>query len=219
MLRSVRDGEHRLLDAFETLDRLDVEIVGRQFATGHDFIGRAQRRFHHAAGIGENIRRAGRQSQRRIHLAIGQFGKGEIRLPNHARQFARGQDVIHVLHTARGHLGALGLILFGRAGHNGHHHQILGPLADFGRIKRLGHCAEHLLRRFARGQMRQQVGVIIFCKVDPPRRATGEHRQRGGRVFIHQRAFQAAQQLGALLHDGEVRGKVGIEHRSKAHLA
>ena len=66
--------------------------------------------------------------------------------------------------------------------------------------------------------MRQQVGVIIFRKVDPPRRATGEHRQRGGRIFINQRAFQAAQQLGALLHDGEVRGKVGIEHRGKAHL-
>ena len=112
-------GERGFLDALEAGDRRDVQVVHGQLASGDDFVGRAQRRFHHAAGVGEDVGRAGRQSQRGIHLLVGQTG--ESRCPA-ARIILPSSRVVSTTSTSRAPLasisGPLAFELLGRAGHD-----------------------------------------------------------------------------------------------------
>ena len=66
------DLQRGLLDALEALDGRDVQVGRRQLAAGDDLVGRPQGRLHHAAGVGEDVGRAGGEAQRGVHLLVGQ---------------------------------------------------------------------------------------------------------------------------------------------------
>ena len=123
--------------------------------------------------------------------------------------------------SGRRELGARGLVLLRLAGHDGDDDQVLGLHADLLGVVALGDRAEHLLRALAGARDVQQVREVVLEEVDPARAARGEDRQarlllRVGvglagplelEVLLH-----AADELVALLHDGEVGGEVGVEH-------
>ncbi len=77
--RNVAHLNSRLLDAFQTAHHLEIER-GQRLA-GHDFVGRAEGRFHHAAGGAEDDRGAGGLAERIVVLALRQGGDVEARPP------------------------------------------------------------------------------------------------------------------------------------------
>ena len=147
----------------------DVQVLERQLASRHDLVYRAQRRFHDAARVGKDVRRSRGGSEDAVHGAVGQAGKIDSRLPDHPAQLPGGEDHVHVPHSAGVHLGSLGLVLLGRAGHDGDDEDVLGLLPDLLREVRLGHGAEHLLGGLARGDVGQDVRPEMLCIPDPAR--------------------------------------------------
>ena len=85
--------------------------------------------------------------------------------------------MIHFRHAALGEFGPLGLELLGRAGHDRNHNEVLLRNAQLAWQCGLAHRPEHLLRRFARGQIRQQIREILLGELDPARAATRKLRQ------------------------------------------
>jgi len=212
------DGDLGFFNSLQTGDGRDVQVVERQFAPGDEFVGGAQRGFHHPAGIGEDVGGAGAEAERCIHFRIFQGLEVDAGLGDHFAKLAGGEHNVNVLRTAGIHFGTRGLELFGGAGHNGNHEHFLGFLAKLLGIVGFDHGAHHLLRRFAGGEIGEHVGVVIFHEGDPAGRATGKHGQ--GDVFlIDQGALEAGEQLGALFHDGEIGGKVGVEDGIESHAA
>ena len=111
--------------------------------------------------------------------------------------------------------GPLALELLGRAGHDRDDDDLFRPLAQLGGVVGLGDRAEHLLRRLARREVRQHVGMEILHELDPAGRATREHRQ-GHRLLFDQGRFQPREQFGAFFEDRQVGGEVRVEHGAEA---
>ena len=88
----------------------------------------------------------------------------------------------------------------------------MGVQAHLFGIVGLGQRAEHLLRRFATGQVGNHVRIIGFAEFYPARAAACDQRQCAA-------VFHALNKLGGLLHDGEVGRGVGVEHAVKAQAA
>jgi hypothetical protein len=110
---------------------------------------------------------------------------------------------------------ARALELLGRAGHDGHHEDVLGLPAQLFGVVGLSQRAEHLLRRLAGGEVWEHVGVEMLHVVDPSWRAAGEHR-KGYLLAVEECLLQACEQLGTLFHDGQVGGEVRVEHGIEA---
>ncbi len=104
------------------------------------------------------------------------------------------------------------LVLLGRAGHDGHHEDVLGVDARLLGVVGLDQGAEHLLGGLAGGQVGHHLGVVLLAVPDPAGGAGGNH----GHVVA---GLEAVEELGALLHDGEVGGGVHVEHLVKAQAA
>ena len=154
-----------------------MQIGHRQRPAGDDLVGGPQGRFHHAAGVGEDVGGTAGKPQGGIHLFVGQAVEIDARGVDHLAQLARGEHHVNVADAAGGHLGPLAFVLLRRARHDGNDEHILGPLVQFIGVIRLGQGPEHLLRRLATGKVRQQVGMEVLEEIDPARRTTGEHRQ------------------------------------------
>ena len=63
----------------ESGDRGDVQVLAGQLAAGDDLVDGAQGGFHHAAGVGEDVGRAGRKPQRGVHFLVRQAGEIDAR--------------------------------------------------------------------------------------------------------------------------------------------
>ena len=193
-----------------------MQLFKGQLRPGHYLVDRAQGRFHHAAGDAENVGRAGAQSQGGVELALGQVHKVDAALLDHPGQLPGGQHRVHVADFVHLHLGSLNLILLGRAGHHGHHEHILGLRPGFFRVEGLDHRAHHGVRALAGGQVVQLARELVLNVLDPARGTAGNHGQRG--LAARERRVQTAEQLRALLQDGQVCGEQGVEHVVKADL-
>ena len=139
---------------------------------------------------------------------------------DHAHHLAHRQRNINVGRAVLAHHArqrALGLL--GRARHHGHHKQTLGLHAQHLGVIGLGDGAEHLLRRLGRGQAVDKLGVACLHKAHPARAAAREHGPAAAVALALGGLAQALEQLGALLHNGEVGRKIGVEHILKAHTA
>ena len=131
-----------------------------------------------------------------------------------ARKLPGGEHQVHVRTVLGGHGGQLALCLFGHAGHDGHaenllrlHSQLLGEPA-------LGQATKHLLRALGGGQLPGKLRILALEEAHPAGAATGEHG-----VLGHVAPLEAAEELAALLHDGEVGGEVGVEDVAEAQPA
>ena len=139
---------------------------------------------------------------------------------DHAHHLAHRQRNVHVGRTVLAHHArqrALGLL--GRTRHHGHHEQALGLHAQHLGVVRLGNSAEHLLRRLGRGQAVDKLRITRLHKANPARAAAREHGPAAAVALALGGLTQALEQLGALLHNGEVGREIGVEHVLKAHAA
>ena len=139
---------------------------------------------------------------------------------DHAHHLAHRQRNVHVGRAALAHHArqrTLGLL--GRARHHGHHEQTLGLHAQHLGVVGLGNSAEHLLRRLGRGQAVNKLRIARLHKAHPARAAAREHGPAAAVALALGGLTQALEQLGALLHNGEVGREIGVEHVFKAHAA
>ena len=139
---------------------------------------------------------------------------------NHAHHLAHRQRNVHIGRTVLAHHArqrALGLL--GRARHHGHHEQALGLHVQHLGVVRLGDGAEHLLRRLGRRQAVDKLRIAGLHKAHPTRAAARKHGPAAAITLTLSGGTQALEQLGALLHNGEVSRKIGIEHVLKANAA
>ena len=83
----------------------------------------------------------------------------------------------------------------------------------------LGDSAKHLLRRLGRGQAVNKLRIARLHKAHPARAAAREHGPAAAVALTLGGGAQALEQLGALLHNGEVGREISIEHVLKAHTA
>ena len=189
-----------------------AEGVGVGVFTGDKEIGGAERRFHDAARGAEDHARAGALAQRIVKFTFLQAQGLDLAEARHADKLAGGDGFVHVAARA----GVVDLIhgafvLFRRAGHDGNAEDLFGVDAQlFGKIG-LCHGAEHLLRALGGGEILQQFGVTDLGVPHPSGAAGGEHGQL---VFFGM--GQALHKFAALFHDGQVGGKIGVEHVVKA---
>ena len=191
-----------LTDALEATHLLELD--GLVLLAGQDEVDGAQGSLHNAAGDAEDDAGAGVLAhQILVELLVRETLEEDTGTLDHAGQLPGGQNGIHIPQTIHIQLLTLGLVLLGGAGHDGDHEDVLGVDALLFGIVGLEDGTLHLVGRLAGGQVGQQVAVVILGVVDPAGRAGGDHGQDAA-------AANTAQQLGALLHDGQVGGEVGV---------
>ena len=196
------------------LDGVDVAPYGVKLQPGQglagvELVGGAQGGLHNAAGSAEDGAGAGAGAQGGVKLTLGQHGQVQAHIADELGQLPGGQDVVHVLIAVPAQLGAAGLVLLGGAGHDGHAYHVVGVPAHLLGIVGLGHRAEHGLGALGGGEVADELGVVLLQVGDPAGGAGGDHGQLPALPDV-------LEQLAALLHDGEIGGKVGVEHLVKA---
>ena len=206
------------------LPAVQAAHVGKEIGIGvlarHQVVGRAHGGLHHAARGAKDHTRARAKAQRRIERLLGKSVNAHVARADHAHHLAHRQRNVNVGRTVLAHHArqrALGLL--GRARHNGHHKQALGLHAQHLGVVGLGDGAEHLLRRLGRGQTVDKLGVARLHKAHPARAAAREHGPAAAVALALGGLTQALEQLGALLHNGEIGREIGIEHVLKANAA
>ena len=199
-----------LFHAFQPADGRDFQRF--QLAAGHQVIGRADGRFHHAAGAAEEFAGRGPLAEGSIGLFGRQFA--QVQAP-HADQLASSRVVSTASMSGSPswrHFRAVGLELLRRAGHDAH-------AVDLGRIDAPRSAKQRLitapiiccgLLQVERFSMKS--GIEGLDELDPARRATGDHRQPAA-------VFQAMHQFRGLFHDRQVGGEAGIEDPLEAQAA
>ena len=211
------DIGHSFLPAVESA-HVGKEIRIRVLAR-HQVIGRAHGSLHHAARGAKDHARARAKAQRRIERLLDQRVHAHVACADHAHHLAHRQRNVHIGRTALAHhvrQRALGLL--GCARHHGHHEQVLGLHAQHLGVVRLGDGAKHLLRRLGRRQAVDKLRIARLHKAHPARAAARKHGPAAA-VALALGGAQALEQLGALLHDGEVGREISIEHVLKANAA
>ena len=106
----------------------------------------------------------------------------------------------------------MNLKLLGRAGHHGHHNNLFGIDTHLLSPIALGHGAEHLLGRFAGGQVLRHLREIMLAIFDPARGTGRDHGQ-------HTAIFHTLHKFIGFLHNGQIRAEVGVKHLIKAQCA
>ena len=147
-----------------------------------------------------------------VKLFLRQGIEAESCNADHLGKLAGGQHAVNILIAGCVHLRALALIFLGDAGHDRYDKHLVARNAHLVCVVGLGDCAEHLLRRLAGGDVRQQIRVGLFHKVDPSRAAGSDHRE-------HAAILHAVEQLIALLHDGQVSSEVGVKNLVESKAA
>ena len=129
---------------------------------------------------------------------------------DHARKLACGDRHVNVGNFRRRLIVARKLELFGNARHARNDRHVFRVDTEFLRVISFHDRAEHLLRRLARRQVRELIGIIVLDKTNPTGTARCYHGQR--RVGI----VEPRNELRALFHYGHVRGHIDVEHFVKA---
>ena len=149
----------RLFPAVQVPD--GAERVGLGIFAGDQIVGRTQGCFHDAAGGAENNACAGTGAQGGIERLVGQSGHIDMLGANHAGDLPYRQAQIYILAGACiVHGRQVGFLLLGHTGHNGQAENPVGVYAQFVGKVGLCHSAEHLLRRFGRGELIHHIRVL-----------------------------------------------------------
>ena len=129
---------------------------------------------------------------------------------DHADQLGGGQDHIGVLLAEGVGIGTLGLHLLGGTGHDGDDLGLLALGVLLVAVVLLQDGGEHLLGRAAGGDIGLELGELVLHELDPGGAAGGQQGQ-GAAVG------NTVQELGRLLHDGQVGGVGGVVDLVEAH--
>ena len=206
--RSV-EVHRRRTDTLHAAEFGEVYPVERLFRL--HFVRRAHGSLYYAARGAEDDAGTGRFAQRPVEIVL--FEQGEIHVGEayHVGKFARRYRDVHVRVAVTAELRPRRFGLLGHAGHDGDHDEVFAVDAQLLREVVLGDGAEHLLRRFGRREVVGQLREVLLHEAHPAGTAGGHERQLYALV-APDGSVQASEQLGTLLHDGEVGGEVGVEH-------
>ena len=198
--------------------------VGKEIRIGvlarHQVVGRAHGGLHHAARGAKDHARARAKAQRRVERLLDERVNAYVVRANHAHHLTHRQRNVHIGRAVlTHHARQRALSLFGRARHNGHHEQALGLHTQHFGVVGLGDSAEHLLRRLGRGQAVDKLRIARLHKAHPARAAARIHGPAAAVTLALGGGAQALEQLGALLHNGEIGREIGVEHVLKANAA
>ena len=207
------DFVFRLLDAFVCpADGLEHRVG--QLLAGEGLCRGAQSGLHHPAGDAEQMPRAAGNAQGRVKFLVGHLLEEQAGPLDHVAQGPGGQGDVHIRDALPGGALVIPLVLefLGRAGHDGDADDIPGVQPLLFGIVGLGQGAEDLLGALAGGQVGQKFRIELLAVLHPAGTTAGDD----GQVLP---GFQPLHELGGLLHDGHVGGKVGIEYPVEAQAA
>ena len=102
-----------------------MEVGEGQLTTGDDLIHGTQSGFHHATGHAEDICRAAGEAQGCVELLVRQGEEVNAHDLDQVCQLTGGEHRVNVGHTVVTHLWTGTFRLFGGAGHDGDHIDIL----------------------------------------------------------------------------------------------
>ena len=170
----------------------------------------AHDRFSHTAARAVNDRRTGAEAERQVGGLKLQLAELDARLLHHVDHLARGEHKVDIGSTVVDELGARGLHLLRRAGHDG---DVIGRAAVGGILRGIlvaEDRADHLHRRLAGRNVLQILGVLVFEILHPRRAAGGEHRERAA-------VFQALEEFFGFGDRRKVRAERRVIHLVHAH--
>ena len=202
-------GVGGFLDAFGSPDFLEVQRFAGSIPAGEPVGCGAEGSLHNAASCAEDQTGAGVDAKRCVVILVGEVHEVKAGGLDHPGKLPGSQGNVHIGDACGRLVFPSHLKFLGGAGHDGDHSHVLGVDAQLFGVPGLGHGAEHLLGRLAAGQVGEEFGEIVLAVLDPSGRAGGDERQ-GSAVL------DSIHQLGGLFHDGQVSGKVGVEHFRKA---
>ena len=164
--RRAIDVDARLADALETTDLFKLDQV--MLFAGQCEVRRTQRSFHNAAGDAEDDARAGVIADDVIvELFLGQSLEVDTGALDQLRQLSGRQNSVDILDAVMLQLLSFLLELLCGTRHDGDDEHILRVDAVLLAVVALEDGAEHLVRRLAGGQMREQIPVVDLREVDP----------------------------------------------------
>ena len=173
-----------------------------------EHIGRCpQGRLHHAAGGPEDNSGPGVDAQGAVRLLFRQEGGFQLVGPEHTDQLPGRENQVHIRAAVHRHGRQLTLRLFGHTGHDGHAEDFFRRYPQRLSKPALSHAAKHLLGRLGGGKLMGQLRVLALQEPDPAGAAACEHGPAG-----QPPGLEAVEELAALLHNGQVGGKVGVKH-------
>ena len=180
------DAVGRFLDALSSADIHEVDLP---------------------AGSAEDLTCAGSDSEGIVKLFALEIFEHNTCALDHAGEFSGGDGYIDIRDSLVGQLGSGDLEFLGCAGDHADHVQILGIDVVLLSIVALEESAEHALRGFAGGQVRQHCGIVVLHELDPAGAAGCKH---GKRRLVEFLGGDAADELVGLLQDGEVGSDVHV---------
>ena len=194
-------------------NRAEVKQRLRSALTGEILIGCAQSGLHYPTGVAEDDARTGGLAHQGIVGRILQGVPVNFHSLGPPGQLPRGDDLVGVpysLHTVVVS-GGVQLLppdfkLFGGAGGQSHMDDLPGVQPHLLGKVGLHRRPLHPDGAFGSGQVRQQFGEINLSEMHPAGTAAGKLGQRP--ILFR----NAADQLAGLLHNGQVCGKVGVQH-------
>ena len=168
--------------------------------------------FHHTSAGAEYFSGRGPFAERRIGGLRGHRQKVDPKHMQELAQFAGCQHIIDIRNVSGCHFRTVAFKFFSRAWHDRDADNLCRiDLFTFCKVA-LDDSAHHLLRALAGRQIRNQVGIELFHKLDPARRTACEHWQDTALRY-------PLREFGSLFHNGQVRGKGCIEHAGKSDPA
>ena len=170
-----------------------------------EIVERAHGRLRNAARRAEDAARARAFTKNRIVVRVVEALEVDAFFLQQARELARRQHVIDILHVVMAELLAERLALLRRARHDRDRDDILRIEPFLFRIIRFDRRAHHGSWRFAGREVLHEVRIEQLAKAHPARAARCEMRQH---VLLLR---QAHERLARLLHDRHVRRHAGVE--------
>ena len=196
------------LDALESAGFFEVDLG--QFLASVDLVSGTESCFHHTTSGTEDDSSTSRLAERTVEVLFRHVVQVEVALTDHVSQFTCGQREVHVAVAVDAEFFTSQLALLGQAGHDRNDNEIFAFHTQFRCQVVLGNSAEHTLGRLGGRRIFKQIGEVLLVEGDPSGAAGGEHRQFD--LFACEGFLQAAEELGAFFHDGEVGAPVSVVH-------
>ena len=198
------------LDGSCTANFFKIELF--ELGVEDNFCRCAESRFHNAARCAEDRTRTGTDVERLIEGFVVESLIVDTCFFDHSCKFACGDRVVYVVDagTDCALTGTANFKLLRCAGDCGNEDDVCRVKTALACVVGLVHRAEHLLRRFAGGEVFSEFREIVFAVLDPTGRAGCDEREV--LAFLH-----SAEEFGCFFHDGKVCGEVHVVNAVKAN--
>ena len=197
------------LDGSGTANVVEFELF--ELGAEDDFSSSTESCFHNTAGSTEDRACTGADVEGLVECFIVKSLVVDACLFDHTSELASGDRVVNVVNAFADSTlsGTAYFELLSGTRNCGNEYDVCGIEAAFTRIVGLVHCAEHLLGRFAGGEVVREFGEVVFAVLDPTGRAGGDE----GEVLAFLHSFE---EFGSFFHDGKVCGEVHIVNAVEA---